>query len=55
MELRLPDVDVGMGVGGKCILWVETALIKAYNLHDFSGAGDRKIRNYMRSCLKEEK
>lgn len=53
MELRLPDVGVGVGVGGKCTLWVETALIKAYNLCDFSGAGDRRIRSYMRSCLKE--
>ena len=45
MELRLPDVDVRVGMGGKCIVWVE-------NPRDFPGAGDRRIRSYMRSYLK---
>ena len=45
MELRLPDVDVRVGMGGQCIVWVE-------NPRDFPGAGDRRIRSYMRSYLK---
>ena len=47
MELRLPDVDVRVGMGGKCIVWVE-------NPRDFPGAGDRRIRSYMRSYLRSQ-
>lgn len=38
--------DVGVGVGDKGILSVETASIKAYNLSYFSRAEGKRVRSH---------